>query len=252
MKKNPAKAKTSIGQNSQKRLKWVQFARYLFGYLSLKRINTFNLSIDTFRYEGKKLYFRKKLYMQNLNQLKTAFIAAAFLLTVTTLFTSCKRDDVTPNPYQTEQTTASRQAAQMQQLTTSCSNSDLQQHYISLTYAYQLVGNYQRASRNKGEVCNIFDNGAWVLSEAFPAEVIQSILNQPGCCKFRVYNGLDSDNRQHFVIVGVNESGSDVLFCNSSPTTSNSSPCANINNLGIIVEMGNPCPQSCSGSYVAP
>lgn len=190
--------------------------------------------------------------MQNLNQLKPAFIAVALLLTVSTVFTSCKREEVVQNPYQSENTIASRQAAQLQQLATTCGNSDLQQHYISLSYAYQLVRNYQQASRNRGEICNIFDNGAWVLSESFPAEVIQNILNQPGCCKFRVYNGLDTDNRQHFVIVGVNESGSDILFCNSSPTTSSSSPCANINNLGLIVEMGNPCPQSCSGSYVAP
>ena len=250
MKKNPAKAINSIGQNFQVKLKLMQLIGNVFNYLRRKRINTFFLSIDTFRYNDKKLYFRKKLYMQNLNQLKPAFIAAALLLTMA-VFTSCKRDEVASNPYQTQNNASQRQETNAP-LTNTCGNTNLQEHYISLTYAYQLVRNYQQASRQRGEICNIFDTGSWVLSESFPAEVIQAILNQPGCCRFRVYNGLDTDNRQHFVIVGVNESGSDVLFCNSSPTTTSSIDCANISNLGLIVEMGNPCPQSCSGSYVAP
>jgi hypothetical protein len=188
--------------------------------------------------------------MKNLNQLKPAFIAVAFLLTVTVL-NSCKRDDVAPNPNQVENNGFASRQANTAALINTCGTSNLQENVISLSYAYQLVRNYQEVSKSKGGLCNTFDNGTWVLSETFPAEAVQSILNQRGCCKFRIYNGLDTDNRLHLVMVGVNSLGSDILFCNST-TGSTSDACANIGDLGLIVEMGNPCPQSCSGSYVAP
>jgi hypothetical protein len=118
-------------------------------------------------------------------------------------------------------------------------------HFISLQYAYQLVNNYRLASRIPGRVCQLFDEGGWVLAETFPATAVQAILNQPGTCSFRVYNGLDTDKRQHLVMVAVDQYGRDVLSRNQM----NNGIMPDDPETGLIVEMGAPCPQACEGVY---
>jgi hypothetical protein len=124
-------------------------------------------------------------------------------------------------------------------------------HFISLQYAYQLVNNYRLASRIPGRVCQLYDQGGWVLAETFPANVVQLILSQPGTCSFRVYNGLDTDKRQHLVMVGVDQYGRDVLSRNqlTNGTLPDNGIMPDDPETDLIVEMGAPCPQACEGVY---
>jgi len=180
--------------------------------------------------------------MKTINQLKTAFIAGISLLSV---FTSCKKGEAYSNPYQPES------SAGLQQTNTAmpgCGNDNLQKHFISIDYGYKLIDNYRKAAEKEGGINAIYNAGGWVLAETFPAEAVQRILSQKGCCKVRIYNGIDSDNRQHLVMVGVNEYGVDVFYCNGHGAASEDS-CINIDQLGLIVEMGSPCPESCGGVY---
>lgn len=173
------------------------------------------------------------------------------------LFThSCKRNTIQE---ETETKSAGNTANTAMRLvnnavepTTSACGVSSTNHFISLQYARQLVNNYQIASRTPGRVCQLFDQGGWVLSETFPAAVIQAILSQPGCCRFRIYNGIDTDKRLHLVIVGVNSMGRDVLRSTlTGPAASNTNEPLpdNPDDLNLIVEMGVPCPQACDGNY---
>jgi hypothetical protein len=174
----------------------------------------------------------------------TFFWGLAILLSLA----ACKRNKLNEtNDVQAEATelrTRAENARLSADLPPTCGVSSVN-HFITLQYAYQLVDNYRMASRVPGRICQLFDQGGWVLAETFPATVIQAILNQPGICSFRVYNGLDTDRRQHIVIVGVDQYGRDVLSRNQmingvmpdNPETE------------LIVEMGAPCPQACTGVY---
>jgi hypothetical protein len=186
--------------------------------------------------------------MKNLIQ-RNAAIAALSLLSV---LASCKRESVSPNSYGVENS-STNSLRQANNLTVGCGSENLQQHFITMDYAFELVNNYQAASK-KGEISSKFDKGGWILAESFPAEVIQKVINQPGCCKFRIYNGLDKDNRQHMIIVGVNEFGADILSYNGrkrlGQSLMRSDSAVNLDNLEVVVEMGSPCPMSCPGVYV--
>jgi len=162
---------------------------------------------------------------------------------------SCKREDTyyrTTNGYNKKN---SGNQTNNSNSIISCGNTDMERHFISVEYAYELINNYQQAAKKSNALCSAFDDGGWVYSETFPADAIQRILNQEGCCKFRIYNGLDSDNRLHLVMTGVNESGYDILSCNAVNTSGSSDSCGGINTLELIVEMGAPCPQACAGTY---
>lgn len=161
---------------------------------------------------------------------------------------ACKRNRLNETNDVQAEATELRARAQNARLSadlpTTCGVSSVN-HFITLQYAYQLVNNYRLASRIPGRVCQLYDQGGWVLAETFPANVVQLILNQPGACSFRVYNGLDTDKRQHLVMVAVDQYGRDVLSRNmiasgimpDNPETE------------LIVEMGAPCPQACEGVY---
>ncbi len=161
---------------------------------------------------------------------------------------ACKRNQLNETNDVQAEATELRARAENARLSTdlppTCGVSSVN-HFITLQYAYQLVDNYRIASRIPGRVCQLFDRGGWVLAETFPATVIQAILNQPGICSFRVYNGLDTDSRQHIVIVGVDQLGRDVLSRNQ--TSNGIVP--DDPETGLIVEMGAPCPQACEGVY---
>lgn len=159
---------------------------------------------------------------------------------------SCRREDVYyQGPYSNDKTAPSLSA---RSLATGCNNPNIEQHFISIEYAYELVDNYHRAVR-EGRLCETLNEKNWLFTETFPAEAIQKLLEQPGCCKFRIYNGLDKENRVHFVMVGVSARGGDVLYC--SDPNANRDSCKE-GDLPVIVEMGAPCPEACSGNYVGP
>jgi hypothetical protein len=171
--------------------------------------------------------------------------------------TACKRDRMNETKDNQTEAAGLRSRAQNAKLASdaelppTCGVSTVN-HFITLQYAYQLVNNYRLASRIPGRVCSLYDQGGWVLAETFPAPVIQLILSQPGICSFRVYNGLDTDKRQHLVLVGVDQYGMDPLSRNSvAPGMASSSDSIMPDNPAgeIIVEMGAPCPQACDGVY---
>lgn len=103
-------------------------------------------------------------------------------------------------------------------------------------------------------MCNLFNRSGWVYAETFPAEVIAKIISQPGCCRFRIYNGIDDDNRLHLVMVGVTEKGADVLYCNGGTqgNGADKDSCDGTANLDLIAEMGLPCPEACGNTFVGP
>lgn len=62
---------------------------------------------------------------------------------------------------------------------------------------------------------------------------IQSVLDQPGCARIRMYFGLSDDvvPKPQLVIVGVDSAGNDMTS-------------------GIILDRGSTCPPSCGGDNV--
>lgn len=168
----------------------------------------------------------------------------ASLLGCLFFITACRREGID----QQEQGTAAR-AAQREEMSaapSSCGD-PMDEHIISLTYARQLVNNYRLASQIPDKVCQLYDQGGWVLAETFPASAIQAILSQANICGFRIYNGIDVDNRQHLVLVGVDQNGFDALSSNvgNGRGTTESTD----DDQGLIIEMGAPCPRACRGVY---
>jgi len=176
-------------------------------------------------------------------------ITLIFLMIIITVMVvlSCKRED-TYAGYEKNKVQANWSSQNLS--AGGCNNGDVEKHFITPEFAYELIRRYQQASRIPGMLGRIFDENGWLYFETFPAEVISRILAQRGCCRFRVYNGLGEDNRLRFVMVGVNEYGFDYLKCNSN--RDNNDSCKNINDLPLIVEMGSPCPEACAGGNIGP
>jgi len=70
--------------------------------------------------------------------------------------------------------------------------------------------------------------------ETFDRDVIDDLLAQSGCTGLRIYYGMDSNNKVHAIIVGVNSSDEDIIF----PNTDNS----------LIAENAQRCPEDCPPS----
>jgi hypothetical protein len=67
--------------------------------------------------------------------------------------------------------------------------------------------------------------------ETFDRGVFDDVLAQTGCAGIRIYYGMDSNNKVHAIIVGVNGSDEDIIF----PNTDNS----------LIAEESRRCPDDC-------
>ncbi len=131
-----------------------------------------------------------------------------------------------------------------------CGNEDAASHFITLDYAYSMINNFQEAVKRPNGLCDIIgEGGSWVYAETFPRESVQLILDQAGCCRFRIYYGLDRDNRMHQIMVGVTSKGEDILYAKKAGTTNPDSD-NDPNKLPLIVEIGVPCPEACGGVYV--
>jgi hypothetical protein len=160
-----------------------------------------------------------------------------FLLLCSLFYIACKREAPSSLPARAKLT-----AQQSMTFPANACEKTLANHLISRAYATQLIENYQTASRIPGRVCQLYEQGGWVLAETFPANAVKAMLNQTGICGFRIYNGLDTDNRQHMVLVGVDEYGFDALSADRAAkgaASDTSGP--------MIMEMGLPCPQACGG-----
>lgn len=86
---------------------------------------------------------------------------------------------------------------------------------ISCQDAATLTANYRNSQ-----------SGEYVKGEYFSMDSINAILNQDNCVGIRVYYGIDSNNTQRLVIVGVTADESDMVT-------------------GAIMEHGSMCPPYC-------
>jgi hypothetical protein len=125
-------------------------------------------------------------------------------------------------------------------------NSPASNHSISYASALRMITNYQDAAKIPGRICQLYQQGGYVLSETFPVAAIQELLNQDNVCAIRIYNGLDTDNRQHLILVGVNSNGYDTLAVGQPGMRGHNTG----NTSGRMCEMGLPCPKMCRGSFV--
>ncbi len=184
--------------------------------------------------------------MKQSKYLKTLFATITIAITI---FFSCKKQGIQePEVFKAAGTAG--KANPVQQTTATCSGDD-GEHFITMDYAYALIRNYQKAV-HEGKICDNFNTGGWTYAETFAAEVIQQILSQPGCCRFRIYNGLDAnDNRLHLVLVGVNQYGSDILYCNDDSLHPDPGQCGGTGDLNLIGEKGLPCPEGCNNNEIA-
>ena len=90
-------------------------------------------------------------------------------------------------------------------------------HTISLQYAVALTRNFRHAAGN---------NEHTILGEYFGKDALIATLNQERCTGLRIYYGKKDDGTPALVLIGVDQSGSDM-------TT------------GLVLEFGFPCPPYC-------
>jgi len=72
-------------------------------------------------------------------------------------------------------------------------------------------------------------NPQGVKAHFFGKNILQDILNQPGCMGIRVYYALDDDGKQQMIMVGANADENDMFN-------------------DIIAEKAKPCPPFCDKS----
>ena len=104
------------------------------------------------------------------------------------------------------------------------------QHLISFNVAKDLI---DRFKANKRPMLNIGYEHSLSFAETFDAEAVKTLLQQPGCVKFRVYMGMKEDLSICFVLVGVDETDNEIL--GMAPDYKE----------GVILELGDPCPPNC-------
>ncbi|KAA3617744.1 MAG: hypothetical protein D8M58_00665 [Calditrichaeota bacterium] len=88
-------------------------------------------------------------------------------------------------------------------------------HRISIDYARELTRNF-RAEKKTGES----------ISGLFDKETVLAVLNQQDCIAMRYYHGINEEDKNVIVIVGVDKHGYDILD-------------------GVIIEKAFPCPPFC-------
>ena len=88
-------------------------------------------------------------------------------------------------------------------------------HQISLEFARQLTQNFRSKSNSQETISGLFDK-----------ETVLTVLNQSECVAMRYYHGINDEDKNVIVIVGVDKQGNDILD-------------------GIIIEKAFPCPPFC-------
>jgi hypothetical protein len=73
-----------------------------------------------------------------------------------------------------------------------------------------------------------------VRSETFSSVQVEKLLAKPGCIELRIYYGMSQDLKIHALLVGVNESGEDIL--SNAPLNSDDES---------VVEEARRCPPIC-------
>jgi hypothetical protein len=131
-------------------------------------------------------------------------------------------------------------------------------HIIPLSTAQQMIAKYNLERNNILEPAY---KGQDVLAicETFDRADIDAVLAQRDCVAIRIYYGMDTSNKVHAIIVGVNSNDQDIVPSTGSSTaaaaTTGISPSGGsegVNQLleedGIILEMARRCPTDCPPS----
>lgn len=98
------------------------------------------------------------------------------------------------------------------------------------------------------------------ICETFNRADIDAVLAQRDCVAIRIYYGMDTSNKVHAIIVGVNSNDQDIVPSTGSATSAAATTgiqggggSEGVNQLmeddgGIILEMGRRCPTDCPPS----
>lgn len=95
---------------------------------------------------------------------------------------------------------------------------DKRDHRITLAEASDLTKRFRKEHAKE-------DHGGFFHREAF-----ETLLQQPGCAGIRIYRGKAEKGSHHFVMVGVDEEGADML------------------KEGHVMERCQPCPPYCDAT----
>jgi hypothetical protein len=99
-------------------------------------------------------------------------------------------------------------------------------NFITLSEAQDMTTRYRNSI---DDMLTSAYEGSLLNCETFDASAIQDLLDQSGCEKFRVYFGMDEDNKVRAIMVGVGADNEDILNGSSS----------------LIVDNGTRCPDFC-------
>ena len=108
-------------------------------------------------------------------------------------------------------------------------------NFITLTIAKQVTLSYRQ---NKETIlATTYQNqNILALSETFSRTDIELLLNQSGCMGIRIYPGMDTSDKVHAILVGVNENDEDMIVPDNQLLSEDD---------GLILERGVRCPEDC-------
>ena len=93
--------------------------------------------------------------------IKTSFLIIAV---VSVIIIACKREN---GFFENSSTTGSNNLTKLNQPVSVCRNENVDRHFISIQYAFDLINNYQAAAREPGKLCELFSEGGWVFQKHF-------------------------------------------------------------------------------------
>lgn len=82
--------------------------------------------------------------------------------------------------------------------------------FITVSKAAEMAASY-RSQRESMLDSSYQNNITLPICETFDKSQVQTILNQNDCASFRVYPGMDENNRVVLMLVGVNSNDEDIL-----------------------------------------
>jgi hypothetical protein len=105
--------------------------------------------------------------------------------------------------------------------------------FITLTSAASMAASYR--TNKETILASAYQNqNILAVCETFDRSQIDDILAQSGCTGLRIYYGMDSNDKVHAILVGVDSNEADIIF----PGTDDS----------LIAEQGKRCPTDCPPS----
>ncbi len=107
---------------------------------------------------------------------------------------------------------------------------------ISKAKARKWINNYKRKHEKDKN---------YMSSMLFHKKVVMDMLNEDKCVGLRVYNALDEEGKIHFILVGTDEKGKNIL----PPGDEYAAKTVEENADGdpILINNGEPCPPFCIG-----